>query len=54
MTKYAGEEVLVVKRALLEKYGIFEGFRTDGVDDLVAAVLDEKTHFFLDRPLLHF
>lgn len=49
MKKYAGEEVLVVKRSLLEKYGIFEGLRTDGVDDLVAAVLDEKTHFFLDR-----
>lgn len=49
MSKYAGEEVLVVKRALLEEMGMFEGFRTDGVDDMVAALLEPEAHFFMDR-----
>lgn len=49
MSKYAGEEVLVVKRGLLEELGMFDGFRTEGVDDVVAALLNEKTHFFMDR-----
>jgi predicted NUDIX family phosphoesterase len=49
MSKYAGEEVLVVERGLLEELGMFEGFRTERVDDVVAAVLDESAHFFMDR-----
>ena len=49
MSKYAGEEVLVVKRGLLEELGMFEGFRAAGVDDVVVALLDETAHFFLDR-----
>lgn len=49
MSKYAGEEVLVVKRGLLEKMGMFDGFRTEGVDDVVAALLDAENHFFMDR-----
>jgi predicted NUDIX family phosphoesterase len=49
MSKYAGEEVLVVKRELLEGLGMFEGFRTEGVDDAVAALLDPEAHFFIDR-----
>lgn len=49
MSKYAGEEVLVVKRGLLESMGMFDGFRTEGVDDAVAALLDAANHFFMDR-----
>ena len=49
MSKYAGEEVLVVKRDLLEKLGMFEGFRTEGVDEAVELLLKENSHFFMDR-----
>ncbi|QTN34260.1 NUDIX domain-containing protein [Akkermansiaceae bacterium] len=49
MSKYAGEEVLVVKRGLLEGLGMFEGLRTERVDDAVEALLDAENHFFMDR-----
>ena len=49
MSKYAGEEVLVVKRGLLERIGMFDGFRTEGVDDAVAVLLEADNHFFMDR-----
>ncbi len=49
MSKYAGEEVLVVERGLLETVGEFEGFKTDGVDDAVEMLLREESHFFMDR-----
>jgi len=49
MSKYAGEEVLVVKRSLFESLGKFEGIKTDGVDDLVGELLVDENHFFLDR-----
>lgn len=49
MSKYAGEEVLVVKRALLEGIAVFEGFRTEAVDDAVAVLLQAENHFFMDR-----
>lgn len=49
MSKYAGEKVLVVKRDLLEQLGMFEGFRTSEIDSAVEALLDPKTHFFMDR-----
>lgn len=49
MSKYAGEQVLVVPRALLEEIGIFEGIRTDGLDAAVARLLDPGSHFFMDR-----
>lgn len=49
MSKYAGEEVLVVTRALLERLGSFEGFLAEGADEMVAGLLDEREHFFLDR-----
>jgi predicted NUDIX family phosphoesterase len=49
MSKYAGEEVLVVKREVLEKLGMFEGLKVEGADEAVAALLDARTHFFIDR-----
>jgi predicted NUDIX family phosphoesterase len=49
MSKYAGEEVLVVPRGLLEEIGIFEGIRTDGLDAAVGRLLEPANHFFLDR-----
>ena len=49
MSKYAGEEVLVVPRSLLEKSGAFQGIRTEGIDAVIAQLLDPANHFFMDR-----
>ncbi len=49
MSKYAGEQVLVVPRALMNEIGAFEGLRTDGVEGAVARLLDPANHFFMDR-----
>jgi predicted NUDIX family phosphoesterase len=49
MSKYAGEQVLVVRRALLDEIGSFEGIRTEGLDAAVARLLDPANHFFMDR-----
>jgi predicted NUDIX family phosphoesterase len=49
MSKYAGEEVLVVPRALLDEIGAFEGIQTAGLDAAVARLLDPENHFFMDR-----
>ena len=49
MSKYAGELVLVVKRELFEELGVFEGLRTDGMDEAVECLLDPANHFFMDR-----
>ncbi len=49
MSKYAGEEVLVVPRALYEKTGIFEGISTRNLDAAVATLLEPANHFFMDR-----
>lgn len=49
MSKYAGEQVLVVKRELLEEIGSFEGIQTDGVEAAMARLLDPENHFFMDR-----
>lgn len=49
MSKYAGEEVLVVPRALLEEIGSFEGIRTEGLNAAVTRLLDPAAHFFMDR-----
>jgi predicted NUDIX family phosphoesterase len=51
MSKYAGEEVLVVKRALLEELGSFEGVKTAGLAEAVNGLLDPENHFFMDRAL---
>jgi len=49
MSKYAGEQVLVVTRELFEEVGAFEGIRTEGLEDAVARLLDADSHFFIDR-----
>jgi predicted NUDIX family phosphoesterase len=49
MSKYAGELVLVVKRELFEQIGVFDGLRTEGMDEAVRLLLDPANHFFMDR-----
>jgi len=49
MSKYAGEEVLVVPRALLNEIGTFQGIRTEGLEAAVRRLLDPANHFFMDR-----
>lgn len=49
MSKYAGEKVLVIKRALLDEIGSFQGIRTEGVGEAMEKMLDETQHFFMDR-----
>lgn len=49
MSKYAGEQVLVVPRALFEEIGAFEGIRTENLDAALARLLDPAGHFFMDR-----
>lgn len=49
MSKYAGEQVLVVPRSLFESIGIFHGLRTDGLDGALDRLLDPENHFFMDR-----
>ena len=49
MSKYAGEQVLVVPRALLDGIGAFEGIRTEGLDVAVGRLLDSANHTFMDR-----
>jgi predicted NUDIX family phosphoesterase len=49
MSKYAGEQVLVVRRSLLEEIGSFEGIRTAGLEEAVGRLLASDHHFFMDR-----
>ena len=49
MSKYAGEQVLVVPRALFEEIGAFAGIRTSGLEEGVSRLLDPESHFFMDR-----
>lgn len=49
MSRYAGEQVLVVPRTLLEEIGSFHGIRAAGLDDAIRRLLDPSAHFFMDR-----
>ena len=49
MSKYAGEEVFVVPRALLDQIGAFQGIQTEGLDAAISQLLDPANHFFMDR-----
>lgn len=48
MSKYAGEQILVVPRSLFDELGAFEGFSQD-VDRYLATLLDPKNNFYMDR-----
>jgi predicted NUDIX family phosphoesterase len=49
MSKYAGEQVLVVPRPLFDAVGSFQGIRTHGLEEAMAKLLDPENHFFMDR-----
>lgn len=50
MSKYAGEQVLVVPRTLFEEIGIFQGILPLEADDAaINKLLDPANHFFMDR-----
>lgn len=49
MSKYAGEQVLVVPRALFDEMGAFQGIQTAEVDAWMTRLLDPANHFFMDR-----
>lgn len=49
MSKYAGEQVLVVPRSVLEEIGMFQGIKAEGVETALEKLLDPGTHFFMDR-----
>ncbi len=49
MSKYAGEQVLVVPRALFDELGAFQGIRTEALDEAIGRLLDPNSHFFMDR-----
>lgn len=51
MSKYAGEQVLVIPRSILNEIGAFEGIRTDDLDGAIQRILDPANHFFMDRAL---
>ncbi len=48
MSKYAGEEILVIPRALFDQLGSFQGIQTD-VARYLEAILDPMNNFFMDR-----
>ncbi len=48
MSKYQGEEILVVPRSLFDQLGAFEGF-CDKIDSYLPALLDPSNNFFMDR-----
>ena len=49
MSKYAGEQVLVVARALFDEIGAFDGIRTANLEAALAQLMDPAQHFFMDR-----
>lgn len=49
MSKYAGEQVLVVPRPLFDAIGTFHGVRTHGLEEALEKLLDPENHFFMDR-----
>lgn len=49
MSKYAGEQVLVVSRALFEEIGEFSGIRTMDLEAGITRLMDPQNHFFMDR-----
>ncbi|MEM9081792.1 MAG: hypothetical protein AAGC74_14000 [Verrucomicrobiota bacterium] len=50
MSKYAGEEILVVPRSLFDQLGPFEGFNSNS-DHYIQTLLDPANNFFMDRAI---
>jgi predicted NUDIX family phosphoesterase len=50
MSKYADENVLVIKRSLFDELGDFHGFNPDA-DHYLPAILNPENNFFLQRDL---
>ncbi|MBB79984.1 MAG: hypothetical protein CMN02_03105 [Roseibacillus sp.] len=48
MSKYDGEEILVVPRELFDDLGAFQGLTTE-TDRYIATLLDPSNNFFMDR-----
>jgi len=48
MSKYAGEEILVVKRALFDQLGDFQGI-DNRIDHYLPTFLNPENNFFIDR-----
>ena len=48
MSKYKGEEILVVPRDLFDQLGAFEGFCAE-TDQYLPSLLDPSNNFFMDR-----
>jgi predicted NUDIX family phosphoesterase len=48
MSKYNGEEILVVPRGVFDELGAFQGIATN-VDHYMPSLLDPKNNFFMDR-----
>lgn len=48
MSKYDGEEILVVPRSLFDELGSFQGLTTD-TDRYMSTLLDPSNNFFMDR-----
>ncbi|MBG70614.1 MAG: hypothetical protein CMN06_10970 [Roseibacillus sp.] len=48
MSKYDGEEILVVPRQLFDDLGSFQGLTTE-TDRYIATLLDPSNNFFMDR-----
>lgn len=48
MSKYAGEQILVVTRSLFDSLGEFQGINTES-DSYLPSLLDPKNNFFMDR-----
>ena len=48
MSKYDGDEILVVPRSLFDELGSFQGLTTD-TDRYISTLLDPSNNFFMDR-----
>lgn len=48
MSKYAGEQILVIKRELFDSLGSFQGIQTD-VEKYLSTIIDPSNNFFMDR-----
>lgn len=48
MSKYAGEQILVIKRELFDSLGSFQGIQTD-VEQYLSTIIDPSNNFFMDR-----